>query len=193
MRKRVWIIMMMAEKKFKKIGSTGEATSILGLNDKILNFNLAGNLYWEAVDRILELEAEVKEYQQSFDLQYDASMRGIKMWQEATGRDMVWPDKAELTAWLIERLDEKEKTLQSVEQISKRIEFKIENLVRSYKLLTSIQPEKTAVVNYFAGEETILANYFIGDEFRNTLHSIIDEQEEGEWITLIRYRPKQGE
>ncbi|HEC65264.1 MAG TPA: hypothetical protein ENI23_08220 [bacterium] len=135
---------MMAEKTFKKIGSTGEATSILGLNDKILNFNLAGNLYWEAVDRILELEEQVKEYEQSFDLQYDASMRGIKMWQEATGRDMVWPDKADLVVWLIEKLEKKERTLQLVDQISKRIEVKLENLIRTYKLLTSIQQEEIA-------------------------------------------------
>lgn len=94
--------------------------------------------------RIVELEDQIKEYEHSFDLQYDASMRGIKMWQEATGRDMVWPDKAELTAWLIEKLDEKEKTLQLVDQVTRRIEFKMDNLIRSYKLLTSIQQEEIA-------------------------------------------------
>lgn len=134
----------MSEKKFKKIGSTGEATSILGLNDKILNFNLAGNLYWEAVDRILELEDTVEEYEHSFELYHAASMHGIKMWQEATGRDKEWPDQAELTTWLIEKLDEKEKTLQLVDQVSRRIEFKMDNLIRTYKLLTSVQQEEIA-------------------------------------------------
>ena len=105
-------------------------------------------------------------------------MRGIKMWQEVTGKDMVWPDKGDLTVWLLEKLEEKEETLQLVDQVSKRIEVKMDNLIRSYKLLTSIQQE-----------ETILANYYIDAEFRNTLHRIIDEQGEGEWITLIRYRP----
>ena len=37
--------------------------------------------------------------------------------------------------------------------------------------------------------EVILANYWIDDEFRQTLHDCIDAQEDGEWITLIRYRP----
>ena len=95
--------------------------------------------------RIVELEDQIKEYEQSFELYYDASMRGIKMWQEATGRDMVWPDKADLIVWLLETFE--------------------------------------------ARGENILANYFIDDEFRETLHKIIDEQETGEWITLIRFRP----
>lgn len=36
---------------------------------------------------------------------------------------------------------------------------------------------------------TLLTNYAIDDEFRDTLHRYIDEQEDGEWITLIRFRP----
>ena len=55
--------------------------------------------------RIVELEDQIKEYEQSFELYYDASMRGIKMWQEATGRDMVWPDKADLIVWLLEKFE----------------------------------------------------------------------------------------
>jgi hypothetical protein len=91
------------------------------------------------------LEDELKEYEQSFELYRAASLRGIKMWQEVTGRDLVWPDQADLIVWLLGVLE--------------------------------------------ARGETILANYFIDDEFRSTLHSLIDEQEDGEWITLIRYGP----
>ncbi|MHC4736478.1 MAG: hypothetical protein ACYTDW_18765 [Planctomycetota bacterium] len=56
-------------------------------------------------NEVARLEKEVEEWEASFDLYHAASMRGIKMWQEATGKDMVWPDQGELTAWLIEKLD----------------------------------------------------------------------------------------
>jgi len=51
------------------------------------------------------LEAEKLELEQSFDLRWKADMRGIKRWQNATGRELVWPDHADLIVWLLERIE----------------------------------------------------------------------------------------
>ena len=53
----------------------------------------------------LELAAaeEIEEMNALFDLQWKAEMRGIKKWQEETGRSLIWPDKAEFTLWLLNK------------------------------------------------------------------------------------------
>lgn len=46
-----------------------------------------------------------KEMQDLFDMQWDADMRGIKMWQAAgEGRELKWPDSAHLVSWLLDQL-----------------------------------------------------------------------------------------
>jgi hypothetical protein len=46
------------------------------------------------------------ELQRTFDLRWAADMRAIKRWQEAhPGNDLVWPDRADLVVWLLERDD----------------------------------------------------------------------------------------
>lgn len=62
--------------------------------------------------RIEELEGELEFTNLIFDLTNEAHIRGIKMWREATGRDMDWPDTADLTKWLIERLDASAKEIE---------------------------------------------------------------------------------
>lgn len=54
-----------------------------------------------AEKRIAELEEELREWEQSFDMYHDAVQRGTKIWQEATGRVEILPDLAELVAWLL--------------------------------------------------------------------------------------------
>lgn len=66
---------------------------------------------WEMVQRMAEgetqridlLEAKIQELQRSLDLQWQASQRAIKLWQQETGKDMVWPDKADLCVWLMQQ------------------------------------------------------------------------------------------
>ncbi len=48
---------------------------------------------------------EAKEHGASFDLRWNADQRAIKLWQEATGRTLVWPDHADLCVWLLGELD----------------------------------------------------------------------------------------
>jgi len=66
-------------------------------------------LFMQAADRIEALEAENAELQRCFDLQWAAQQRAIKRWQEATGRDMAWPDHAELILWMLEQIDAADK------------------------------------------------------------------------------------
>ncbi len=52
--------------------------------------------------QINSLRTSVEDHEKSFSLQWEASLRGIKMWQAANpGNDMVWPDRGDMVAWLI--------------------------------------------------------------------------------------------
>jgi hypothetical protein len=67
-------------------------------------------------NEVARLEGEIADWEASFELYYTASMRGIKMWQEATGKDMVWPDQGELTAWLIEKIDKTKAAIKAAQR-----------------------------------------------------------------------------
>ena len=48
--------------------------------------------------------AERDELQATFDLQWKADMRAVAMWHKAhPGNDLVWPDRANMVVWLLER------------------------------------------------------------------------------------------
>lgn len=50
-----------------------------------------------------DAEAEVPGWVKSFEVYHDAEMRARKLWQEAHNEPTVWPDKARMTIWLLER------------------------------------------------------------------------------------------
>lgn len=55
---------------------------------------------------VIELtDASWEEYGHGFRLRWDADMRAIRRWQEATGKELVWPDHADLVVWLLEQLE----------------------------------------------------------------------------------------
>lgn len=66
----------------------------------------------EAVGSLLaerdELVEELKEHEASFDLHWKSAMRGIKMWQEATGRELTQPSTDDFVVWLLNKIDELE-------------------------------------------------------------------------------------
>lgn len=70
--------------------------------------------------RAVEAEAEAKELQRTFDLRWKADMRGIKRWQEATGRTLTWPDHADAVVFLLEKLDAAETALTEAAAIRER-------------------------------------------------------------------------
>src|SRR5438477_8321616 len=48
---------------------------------------------------------QAADYERTFNLQWDADQRAIKQWQEAhPGNDMVWPDRCNMVAWLLDKL-----------------------------------------------------------------------------------------
>ncbi len=52
---------------------------------------------------------ELDTLQTLFAMRWNADMRAIKMWQAAgPGRDLTWPDHADLLVWLLGELDKKE-------------------------------------------------------------------------------------
>lgn len=55
--------------------------------------------------RIAELEGEIAEQQSSFELRWDADMRAIQQWQEATGKELQLPNHTDLCVWLMRQLD----------------------------------------------------------------------------------------
>lgn len=55
---------------------------------------------------LLAATLALNEMQASFDLRWEADMRAIRRWQAAhPGRDLVWPDHADLVVWLMEQLE----------------------------------------------------------------------------------------
>jgi hypothetical protein len=54
--------------------------------------------------RLAAVSAERDELQASFDLRWNADMKAIARWQESTGRELVWPDHADLCVWLMQEI-----------------------------------------------------------------------------------------
>lgn len=48
---------------------------------------------------------DLHEYWCSEKMRWNADMRAIKRWQDATGERLTWPDHADLVVWLLEQLD----------------------------------------------------------------------------------------
>lgn len=74
-------------------------------DDVILNY--AGEID-RLSKRVTELEGEVAEREQSFNLRWDADMRASKRWQVVTGKTLTLPDHADLCVWLLGRLERAE-------------------------------------------------------------------------------------
>lgn len=54
--------------------------------------------------RIVALEADLADLQRTFDLRWDADMRAVKRWRAGhPERDLIFPDRADLVVWLLER------------------------------------------------------------------------------------------
>lgn len=57
-------------------------------------------------DELRRHASDAAELQQTFDLQWAADMRAVKMWREAhPGNELVLPDRANMVVWLLEEHD----------------------------------------------------------------------------------------
>lgn len=73
------------------------------LSDSELDENVR-DLVRQLVQRNEELTSEVKEYTTVFDFSWNADRRAQRMWEEAhPDQPLVWPDKADMIVWLLER------------------------------------------------------------------------------------------
>jgi hypothetical protein len=50
----------------------------------------------------------IKQLEFTFDLRWKADMRAIALWREKTGKELSWPDHADLVVWLLEQLEQKQ-------------------------------------------------------------------------------------
>lgn len=74
-------------------------------------------------EEIEELRESVVEIEAIFDMRWAADMRAIKRWQAATGRDLTWPDHADLVVWLLEQLDVAEAKINAAAALSGNTKF----------------------------------------------------------------------
>ena len=54
-----------------------------------------------------ELKADCENLNLLFDLRWKADMKAIKQWQEATERELVWPNHSDLCVWLLNQQESK--------------------------------------------------------------------------------------
>ena len=75
-----------------------------------------------------ECEQDLADLKAVFDLCYEADMRAIKKWQDATGKSLVWPDSANLTGWLLEQIDKLEEDLEDCRNERDDLEEQLEEV-----------------------------------------------------------------
>lgn len=76
--------------------------------------------YDALVEELKEKTAELSDLQKSFDIRWDADMRGIEKWRVAgEGRELTWPDHADLVCFLIEQSDAQ---AAEIERLKKQVE-----------------------------------------------------------------------
>jgi len=77
---------------------------------------------------------EIAEYEQSFNLRWNADMRAIKRWQEATGRNLIWPDHADLCVWVLGRMDEQDAEIHVYTEQLEELRVKVAQQKRLYEM-----------------------------------------------------------
>ncbi len=70
----------------------------------------------QPVDEVQKIKEELAESQFSLTLIRAASKRAIKLWQQKTGQELKWPDKASRIVWLMEENESLREQCQSALQ-----------------------------------------------------------------------------
>lgn len=66
---------------------------------------------------LIEAADEIEDYDRSFDLYWRAEQRGCALWREAgEGRELIMPDKAKMTQFLLEEIDRLKAALEMASQ-----------------------------------------------------------------------------
>lgn len=85
------------------------------------------------------LRQELVEFEQTFDLRWKADQRAIKMWQAAgKGRELTWPDHADLVVWLLERREDDQArftdAMKTMEEELDRRQEKLDRLKTAFRV-----------------------------------------------------------
>lgn len=76
----------------------------------------------DSAAKLAEAEEKAGELQALFNLQHQRSLDAMKRWQQATGRDDVWPDLGEMLKWLLERDDIATSSVETLRDVDECIE-----------------------------------------------------------------------
>lgn len=84
----------------------GSTSSLKGLGLIFGDDPALARLIVEMLNELPELLNDLQEYDILFDLQWEATQRGVALWRKKNpGSDLVLPDHADLTAFLLDELD----------------------------------------------------------------------------------------
>jgi hypothetical protein len=95
-------------------------------DDELFRRALDGEIIGNGSQQMALLVQEVKDLRQMFDLLWQAERRGIKSWQDATGRELTLPDGAGFTVWLLSRLEHADIVIQTARGLGKVKKSRIE-------------------------------------------------------------------
>ena len=83
----------------------------------------------DAADALEAMAGEVDALQNTFDLMWKADQRAIKLWQEATGKDHIWPDRTKTALWLLERAEAAESERDRLQLANARMKAALEKFL----------------------------------------------------------------
>jgi hypothetical protein len=120
----------------------------------------------DAALRIEALTAEVGELQEVFDSQWRANMRAVEMWRAANpGNDLVLPDSARLTVWMLERIEALTAKVKLMDDLDVINGEKIEALTEQLK--TVLDREAATTARYDAKTDELEAKLATCEKYRD--------------------------
>lgn len=112
---------------------------------------------FEAQQAALREGIRAGELQQAFDLRWAADQRAIASWQAAhPGNDLVWPDRADLVLWLIERTDRAEQSASALAARCERLRVALGDLAKQ-KLTTELDELARRDADFEYGWDTMIS------------------------------------
>lgn len=92
------------------------------------------------------LRAELADHEFGFNLRWKADMRAIKRWQSAgDGRELKWPDHADLCVWLLDQWVDSETKLALADALNETLSAQVRDLTEAQHALSeareALKPE----------------------------------------------------
>lgn len=80
-----------------------------------------GGLPLDDLQIIQHAHDELQDLQNVFDSTWKANQRGIKAWQEKTGKTNTWPDQANMVEFLMDEIDNHDSVVEKLEAENERL------------------------------------------------------------------------